>query len=174
MINILFSVRSNEATLPQTKKQNDSPSDHWRGQWSSPHWEDTHPALSTVCTLFCVPCMNSEFCSVSAHTQQFINFWSPARTVHQLALVGSTFCSPGLAVGSMDEITWNPSYRSVTSCFTCLLIIILRNLDRCTVLPVRQSYMQDRKRVPFHFQRKGVLSRHQLINKYKLYSEFRS
>jgi hypothetical protein len=102
--------------------------------------------------------MNSEFCSVSVHTQQFINFWAPARTVDQLALVGSTFCSPGLVVGSMGEITWNPSYRSVTSCFTCLLIIILRNLeqvqDRCTVLPVRQSYMQDRKKSAISLSKK--------------------
>ena len=106
-----------------------------------PNWEDTvlHKPLPLHCySVLCFLCELWISVLLYTPTQQFINF-----RVSRPALVGSTFCSPGVEVvvgPHAREITWNPSYRSVTSDFTHLLII-LRNLehscmDRWTVFPV--------------------------------------
>ena len=116
-----------------------------------PNWDDTvlHKPLPLHCySVLCFLCELWISVLLYTPTQQFINF-----RISRPALVGSTFCSPGVEVvvgPHAREITWNPSYKSVTSDFTHLLII-LRNLehscmDRWTVFPVTQkSYVQGRK-----------------------------
>jgi hypothetical protein len=110
----------------------------------------TIPTIYMLC--FCsISCARSALCSCTVATRRrFKSSYSMGSEFHKPTdfhrirpndksnLTGSKVFSPGLFVGSMDQITYNPSHTLVTSDFTHSLII-LRNLHR-TVSQVGQSF----------------------------------